>query len=303
VTPAVRPDPETIARLRGLELRARHVVDGFLAGRQRSRRRGQSIEFAEHREYAPGDDQRYVDWKAFAKTDRLYVKQFEAETDLIVYLLVDSSESMQYRGPGAVLSKWEYAQALAGALAYLAVDQRDSVALLTYADCVRRALPPGSTPSQFRQAIAILEGEVPEGRTDPERAFADAARRAARRGLVIVISDLLGDVAPLLQGLRRLRRAQHEVAVLQVLDPAEIEFPFAESLQFRGLEARPAVVADAGGLRRAYRKVFAEYLTALRGGCRERQIDHELARTDERLDAPLRRLLLNRGARPAFPSS
>lgn len=287
-------DPAVVARLEGLELRARHVVDGYLAGRRRSRRRGQSVEFAEHREYAPGDDPRYVDWKAFGKTDRMYLKQYEAETNLVCTLAVDVSESMRYRSPAAALSKLDYGACLAAAVALLVYQQRDSVGLFTFDDRVQSVVPVGSNPNDLAQLSQVLESVDSARRSDLQQAFDEIANRQRRRSVTVVISDLLGDAARTLAGLRHLHYRRHEVLVLQVLDPAEVDFPFDRATRFMGLENLPRVQAEPAGLRKAYQAALARFLEQLQAGCRESQIDYELCRTDEPFDAPLRRLLTRR---------
>jgi uncharacterized protein (DUF58 family) len=289
--------PESIAQLRGLELRARQIVDGYVAGRHRSRLRGPSAEFAEYRDYAPGDDRRYVDWKAFAKHERLYVKQFQAETNLAVYLALDASESMQFRGPSVSLSKWEYAQALAAATAWLVIAQRDNVGLVVFDDEVRAQLPPAGTLSQLGLICERLEGTPVERATKYRAAFAGIAACARRRGVVLVISDFLGDQAELLRGLRQLRRAQHDVVALQLLDPAELEFPYDAPALFHGLETRQTQLVEPRSVRRAYLETLREALDAIAAECRRIGVDYALARTDEPFTRPLRRLLHQRAQR------
>lgn len=291
--------PETIARLAGLELRARYIVDGFLTGQHRSPYRGQSVEFAEHREYAPGDDLRYVDWKVFGKTDRVYLKQFEAETNLYCQLAVDVSESMTYRSAEVALSKLDYAACLAAAIAHLIVGQRDSIGLTTFDDAVRQTLSPSSNPSQLAQLTRALEQAIGARPTRFADALMQLDSRLRRRGVVVLVSDLLGDVDGLLAGLARLRHRRHEVVVMQVLDTAELEFPFDETTQFEGLEAHPATTVQPRSVRRAYLAALADYLDRLRSGFRQLQIDYCLARTDEPFDEPLRRLLTARAVRRA----
>ena len=298
MNPPVRLDPAAIARLQGLELRAQRIVEGYATGRHRSRLRGPSVEFAEHRDYAPGDDRRYVDWKAFAKRDRLYVKQFQAETRLTAYVAVDASESMAFRGPDAPLSKWEYAQATAAALVWIAVNQRDRAALAIFDRRLREAVSPGSTPAQIALVLDALQRANPQQRSDLPTAMGEVSLWARRRGVVAVVSDLLGDVAQLVAALRRLRQARHEVVVLHVIDPAEIDFPYDAPAIFRGLEEGPAWAVEPRAVRSAYRRAAADFLKAAAAGCRQAGADYQFARTDEPFDAPLRRLLLARGRGP-----
>lgn len=295
--PAAAPlklDPASIARLEGLELRARSIVDGFLSGQHRSHHRGQSVEFAEHREYAAGDDLRYVDWKVYGKTDRVYLKQFEAETNLFCFLLLDVSESMHYRGPKSALSKLEYAQCLAAALAVLVTNQRDSVGLATFDDEVREFVSAASNPAHVDQLIHAMEQAGPHGKSDLDHALAGVADRLRRRSIVIVLSDCLGRAEALQHGLRRLRHARHEVIVLHTLDAAELEFPFERTTLFRGLESLPDVLAEPHGVRKAYLAAMRQFLERVQADCRSCQADYERARTDEPVDGPLRRVLTAR---------
>ncbi|MBA3481467.1 MAG: DUF58 domain-containing protein [Pirellulales bacterium] len=294
VSSPTKLDPASVARLEGLELRARYIVDGFLTGQHRSPYRGQSVEFAEHREYAAGDDLRYVDWKVVGKTDRVYLKQFEAETSLSCYLAVDVSESMRYQGPDASLSKLEYAQCLAAALAYLVMRQRDNVGLATIDGGLREFVTASSNPANLDQLIHVLQLTEPSGKSDLGAALGGLADRLRRRSVVVVISDLLGKVESLTHGLRKLRHARHELVVLHTLDAAEVEFPFERATLFRGLESLPDVLAEPHGVRTAYLAAMARFLEQVHSSCRGSQADYELARTDEPLDAPLRKLLTAR---------
>ena len=224
-------------RLHGLELRARRIVEGYVAGLHRSPYHGFSNEFAEHREYAPGDDLRYVDWKVFGKSDRFYLKQFEEETNLLCYLLLDTSESMQYQGPHAPLSKFAYAQCAAAALAYLVLHQRDAVGLVTFDQEIRQLIRPSSNPTQLKQLLHVMEEATAARKTRTGPIFHDLAERLGRRGIVVILSDLFDDVESMLAGLKHLRHRRHDVIVLHVLDPAEIDFPFQQVTMFKGLEA------------------------------------------------------------------
>lgn len=287
-------DPHTLAKLAGLELRARHIVDGYLSGKHRSVYRGQSAEFTEHREYAVGDDLRYVDWKVFGKTDKVYLKQFEAETNLVCYLLVDVSESMRYQSDNAALSKLEYAQCLAAALGTIVLRQRDSVSLATCDDQVRELLRPSSSPTHTRQMIEVLQQAEVKRKSALGSVLHEFSQRVKRRGVVVVLSDLLGDVDDLLAGLKHLRHGRHEVIVLQLLDPAEIDFSFAGTTLFQGLEALPEVLAEPRGVRQAYLAELEKFLERIEIGCRSLQIDYELLRTDRPFDESLRRVLMKR---------
>ncbi len=289
--------PAMLAVLGRMDPFARMRKQGLAGGRHRSIQKGSSVEFAEHREYAPGDDPRYVDWKAFGKTDRMYLKEYEAETNLVCSLAVDVSESMEYRGRNAPLTKLEYAACLAAALALLVSRQRDSAGLYTFDDRVRDVVPPSANPDDLAQIAWTLEQPAGRRRTSLQPALDELAERLPRRSIAIVASDLLGDATATLAGLRHLTHRRHEVVVLHVLDPSEIDFPFERATRFRGLESLPTVQVEPTGVRRAYLAALARFLETLERGCRETQIDYELCRTDEPFDAPLRRLLTRRAVR------
>ena len=290
-------DPQTLARLQGLELRARRIVEGYVAGLHRSPYRGFSNEFAEHREYAPGDDLRYVDWKVFGKTDRFFLKQFEVETNLILYLVLDASESMQYRGPHAPLSKFAYAQCAAAALAFLVLHQRDAVGLATFDQEIRQLIRPSSNPAQLKQLVHVMEQATATSKTRTGPIFHDLAERLGRRGIVVILSDLFDDVDSMLAGLKHLRHRKHDVILLHVLDPAEIDFPFQQVTMFKGLESLGEVIAEPRSLQAAYRREVQAFLKRIRAGCRTQQIDYLTIRTDRPLEAVLTAFLSARKKR------
>jgi uncharacterized protein (DUF58 family) len=291
-------DPPTLAKLAGLSLRARHIVEGFVSGLHRSPYHGFSIEFAEHREYAPGDDLRYLDWKVFGRTDKFYLKQYEDETNLLCYLVVDTSESMLYRGPDSPLSKLEYAQCIAASLAWLVLEQQDAVGVATFDRELRANVRPASGASQFKQILHVLESASAAGRkTATGPIFHDLAERFHKRGVVIILSDLFDDLEGMLSGLKHFRHRRHDLIVMQVLDPAEIEFPFRNLTLFKGLEELPDVLADPRSLRQAYLAEFARFLGRVERGCRHHQIDYRRMRTDQPLDVALSSYLASRMAR------
>jgi uncharacterized protein (DUF58 family) len=290
-------NPQTLARLKGLELRARTIVEGYVAGVHKSPYHGFSVEFAEHREYVPGDDLRYVDWKVFGKSDKFYLKQYEQETNLISYLVLDSSESMRYQGPQAAMSKLEYAQCVAASLAYLVLQQQDSVGLATFDTELRALVRPSSNPSHMKQLLHVMSESVPQKKTAMGAIFHDLAERLKKRGVVIVLSDLFDRVPEIVTGLKHFRHRRHEVIVFHVLDPAELEFPFQQTTLFKGLEALPEVLAEPRTLRKAYLHEFGRFLHAVRQGCREQQIDYVQLRTDQSLDVALSAYLASRMSR------
>ncbi len=260
----------------------------------RSPYHGFSVEFAEHREYVPGDDVRYVDWKVFGKTDKYYLKQYEEETNLVGYLLLDTSQSMAYRGPDAAMSKLEYAQCVAAALAYLILRQQDSVGLATFDNQVRTLVRASSNPSHLKQLLHAMEDVSAERKTATGPIFHDLAERLKKRGIVIVLSDLFDHVPTLLAGLKHFRHRRHEVIVFHVLDPAEIDFPFQQTTLFKGMEQLPDVLTEPRSLRRAYLEQFERFRRAVQLGCREQRIDYVPLRTDQPLDAALAAYLKSR---------
>ena len=287
-------DPATISGLQGLELRARYIVDGYLSGKHRSAHHGQSVEFTEHREYTPGDDLRYVDWKVFGKTDKVYLKQFEAETNLVCTLLVDTSESMAYQSKAAAMSKLEYAQCLATALGMIVLRQRDSVSLATFDEEVCEWVRESGNPAHLGQLVEVLERSGAERKSNLGKVLHEVSQRTKHRGVIVVLSDLLGDTEQLLSGIKHLRHGRHEVIVLQVLDPAELEFPFQRTTLFEGLESLPQVLTEPRALRKAYLAVLADFLERVQVGCRSLRADYELLHTDEPFDLALERVLRKR---------
>ena len=292
-------DPQTLSKLQGLELRARSIVEGYVSGVHRSPYHGFSIEFAEHREYSPGDDLRYVDWKVFGKTDKFYLKQYEEETNLVTYLLLDTSESMRYRSDTAAISKLEYAQCVAAALAYLILQQQDSVGLATFDNEIRSLIRPSSNPSHLKQLLHVMENCEPQRKTRSGPIFHDLAERLKRRGLVLILSDLFDDVPSMMAGLKHFRHRRYDVIVFHVLDGAEIEFPFRQTTLFRGLEQLPDVLTDPRALRKAYLDEFGRFLQEVRKGCRSQHIDYVLMRTDQSLEIALSSFLASRMTRMA----
>jgi uncharacterized protein (DUF58 family) len=296
-TPPPCLDPQTLAKLKGLTLRARHIVEGYLSGLHRSPYHGFSIEFAEHREYAPGDDLRYLDWKVLGRTDKYYLKQYEDETNLICYLVLDVSESMRYRGPDSPLSKLEYAQCLAAALAWLVLQQQDAVGLVTFDEEIRADVRPSSSAAHLRPLLQVMEAAEPRAKTATGPIFHELAERFRKRGVVLILSDLFDDVAAMLAGLKHFRHRRHDVILLHVLDAAELDFPFRSPTLFRGLEQQADVLADPRSLRKAYLRELAAYQQDLQRGCRSQGMDYQLVRTDQPLDAVLSAYLSQRMAK------
>lgn len=294
-------DPYFVSKLRRLDLIARLVVEGFITGYHKSPYHGFSVEFAERRPYMPGDSIRSIDWKVFAKTDRYFIKEFEEETNLRSHLLLDVSSSMIYRSDPKLLTKLEYGVYLAAALAYLMIQQRDAVGLLTFDEAVRRLIPPRSAGSHLRLILGELARldpqarEITQGRrTQIGQSLHFLADRLHRRGLIILISDLMDDPASVLTGLKHFRHRQHEIVVLHLLDPAETAFPFREETVFVDLETRERVSTVPWELARDYRERVDGWRAAYRRTCAEHAIDYAEIHTDTPYDVALLRYLEKR---------
>ncbi len=289
-------DPHTLASLEGLDLQARMVVEGYVAGMHPSPYHGFSVEFAEHREYVPGDDIRHVDWKVWSKTDKLYLKQYEEETNLLLYLLLDTSESMGYHSDDNV-TKLQYAEWVVAALAYMILQQQDSVGLALFDDAVRRYLKPAGQPSQLKELLHLLDVTPAREKSDLGLVFNDLAERFKKRGVVAVFSDLFDDVSRVITGLKHFRHRRHEVIVFHILDPAEIDFPFRDPTMFKGLEGMADILTDPHALKRAYQDELGSFLKEMEKECRMIDIDYVPLRTDQSLDVPLSSYLASRSAR------
>ena len=285
--------PEEVARLRSIDLRARLVVEGFLAGLHRSPYKGFSVEFTEHRQYMPGDELKRVDWKVYAKTDRWYVREYEEETNLRAYLIVDSSASMAYRSRGPV-TKLEYASFLAAGLSYLLLHQKDSAGLTVFSDRVETYIPPRSTPAHLNVLLNRLDRLEPGGDTDLAATFHELAERIKRRGLIIILSDLWDEQQRVLSALRHFRHRKHEVLVFHVLDPNERDFDYRNPLVLRDLETNQELTLDPRVVGDDYRSAFSEYFARFECGCREGMVDYHLMPTDTPFDRALLAYLARR---------
>ena len=273
-------DPTDVSRLGGIEIVAAGVVEGFLTGLHRSPFRGFSVEFTEHRPYQPGDEPRYLDWKILARANRLFVKQFEQETNLRAMLLVDASRSMAWRGAPERLTKRAYADRLAAALALILLRQRDATGLVTFDDVVRQAIPARVKTGQWGRLVRALL-DTPDGRgTAAEAALRRLTSLLVRRGLVILISDLLFDRDLALTALRYLRHRGHQVIVYHVMDPGERELGGPPEVRFRDLESSASVVVRPRELARAYGETVRREIAAWRTTCRRHGIAYHHVTTD-----------------------
>jgi len=272
-------DPTALARLKNLSLAARMVVEGFFAGMHKSPHRGFSVEFAEHREYTPGMDPRHIDWRVFGRRDKLYIKQYEEETSLRCYVLLDKSNSMAYRGDNR-LTKLEYASFLAASLAYLVAFQHDAVGLITLDDEIRDMIPPRQGPGHLRLLMDRLETIEPGGETSLGAAFHQLAETIKRKSMILVISDLLDDPDDIVSGLKHFRHKKHDVIVFQTLDPDELTFPFDDISRIEDMETGREITSDPQAFRNSYLEELGRFLDTIRGGCLESQIDHAVAETE-----------------------
>ena len=288
-------DPKVLARLERLDLLARFVVEGYLTGRHRSPYRGYSVEFSQHRAYTPGDDTRHIDWKAYGKTERYYLKEYQQETNLIAHIIVDTSKSMEYRGD--FLSKIDYAKIAAASLAFLILDQQDMVSIMSFSESLKVAVEPTGRMAAFYDMCEKLLAFSPSGEGPLAPALHSAADLIKRRGVVVVISDFLSPIDDTMKGLEHLRFQGHEVLALQVLDRDETAFPFAGTVVFEGLEGGGKVFTDAARIRKTYASELEAFLTKLRAGCVRSQVDYLLAETSEPMDKVLSGYLLARSRR------
>jgi uncharacterized protein (DUF58 family) len=279
VTTAEFIDPVALAAVSSLGLRARLVVEGLYAGLHKSPFKGFSVEFSEYRSYQPGDDIRLVDWRAYARSDRYYVREFEAETNLRFYVCVDASASMAFPA-GGVVTKFGYAATCAAALAYLTLAQRDAVALATFARGLRAYVPPRSQRQHFQNIVRVLERTSPEGKTDLYATLAALAERAPRRGLFAVFTDLWDTRPQVLEGLRALRAEKHEVILFHILDPGEERFPFERPATFWDLESGDTLELDAPRFRAAYGLALAAFKRDYRLALGSDEIDYVPVVTD-----------------------
>lgn len=286
-------DPRFISRLSNLELRARLVVEGFIAGLHKSPYHGFSVEFAEHRQYMPGDDFKHIDWKVYGKTDRFYVKQFQEETNLKAYMLLDCSASMRYGSHD--VSKFQYASYLAAALCYMLVHQRDAAGLITFDERIRSILPARSVTSYLPRLLMEIERTEPAHGTAIVPTLHEMAERIKRRSLIVLFSDLYEEnIQAMVQGFKHFRHRKHEMLVFHILDPQEIGFDFQDDAVFQDMESGEKINTQPVHVREAYRKLVREYLTTLKKGCRENNIEYVPLTTDTAFDLALVQYLRKR---------
>ncbi len=289
-----------LAKIGSLELRARLIVEGLSSGTHRSPYQGISVEFAQHRQYVPGDDVRHVDWKVLARTEKIYLKQYQEETNLQLICVVDASESMGFgtvKGEdGTRWTKYDHATAIAASLAYLTIQQQDAVGLAAFDQSLSRFLKPSSTPGQWRSIIQELERVPRSQKTSTGKVLSQLAEKLNHRSVIVILSDLFDDLDQLKKGLLHLRYKKHEIIVFQILDPAEIVFPFESVTLFTGLEETGKLLVEPRSLRDAYLEQLRILNESLQKMCRSMGIDFVRMNSEESLDVSLSTFLATRAA-------
>jgi uncharacterized protein (DUF58 family) len=287
-------DPKVLAGIANLGLRARWVVEGLMSGVHKSRAKGFSVEFEEHREYSPGDEIRRIDWKALGKFDRYFIKEYEDETNLRAYLVLDASASMNYASDG--ITKFDYGCTLTASLAYLILKQQDAAGVVTFSDQVEAFVPPRAKRDYLLQILHALENRGPAGETNVGKILENIAGQIRRRGLIVLVSDLLDEPEAILKGLRQFRFKGNDVIVFHLLDPAELDLPFDGNILFEDLEAANLqIIADPRAIRTTYKEVVQEFISEMRKQCHADSIDYQLISTATPLDQALASYLSWRG--------
>jgi uncharacterized protein (DUF58 family) len=277
-------NPEVLARLSRLDLKAKLVVEGFMSGLHTSPFKGFSQEFADYRQYMPGDELKRIDWKVYARSDRFYIKEFQEETNLKAYILLDKSGSMGY---GKKVDKLEYAKYLSASLAYMLFRQKDSVGIATFDTEIREIIAPSAKRSNFMQILKVIDGAQPAGETSLSDILLQLAQKMKRRGLVILLSDLFDDPETVVRSLRSFRYRKHEILVFHILDRDEVDFPFTKSAIFSDLENETEMIIQPDMIRDSYKKRFKELLEFYQYRLLGAHIDYEVMRTDTAYDKAL----------------
>ncbi len=314
-------DPRTLARIGALDLRARLIVEGLMTGMHRSPYQGISVEFAQHRQYSPGDDTRHVDWKQYAKTDKIYLKQYLQETNLHLICIVDASESMGYgtvassqlpvagEDKGGLLSgnrqlatgdfvwtKYDHATAIAASLSYMAIQQQDSVGLAIFDQALSRYFKPSNSPGQWKVVVNELQ-QIPRwNKTNTGKILDQIAEKLHHRSLIVILSDFFDDIESIQQGLRHLRYKKHELMVFQILDPMEVNFPFEDVTLFKGLEGLGDLLTEPRALREGYMQQLNDFTEQMKKMCRGMHIDFQRMNSGDSLDVALSGFLATRSA-------
>ncbi len=292
-------DPRTLARVSSLDLRARLIVEGLMTGMHRSPYQGISVEFAQHRPYVQGDDTRHIDWKTYGKTDKIYLKQYQEETNLHLLCIVDASESMNFSSVGHDAERWskyDQATAIAAALSYMAIQQQDSVGLAIFDTDLKHFIKPSNSPAQWKIITKELTLVPKLKKTSTGRILDQLAEKLTHRSLIVLLSDFFDDMDNIKKGLRHLRYKKHEMIAFQVLDPEEVDFPFEDTTMFKGLEESGELLTEPRALREAYLEQLALFTAGMQKICRGMQIDFQRINSGELLDVSLSGFLATRAA-------
>lgn len=286
-------NPAQMAKLNRLMLNSRYVVEGTLAGRHRSAQKGASTEFADHRAYMPGDDLKRIDWKVLGRTDKYYIRRYQDETNLRVYLLVDRSGSMNYTS-GEQKTKYEYACTLAAALGYVVLKARDAVGMYIYGEKMDAALPCKNSFNELNNSLKILQGFKPALGTAGADVMHQIAETISRRAMVVIISDLLDDQEAVVKAFAHFRKNLHDVIVFHTLDPMELNLDLRRGAEFEDLETGERMVADPRSMAKEYKDLMGAFIEGYRQACSEMKVDYRLVKTDEPVDTFVRAYLEER---------
>jgi uncharacterized protein (DUF58 family) len=285
-------DPEVLARLSRLDIKARLIVEGFMSGLHKSPYKGFSQEFADYRQYMPGDELKRVDWKVYGRSDRFYIKEYQEETNLRTYIMLDKSGSM---GFGKKITKLEYAKYLSASLAYMLIKQKDSVGLATFDEKIETLIPPSVKRSNFFELLKLIDRAQPGKETSVSNVLYELAQKTKRRGLIIIISDLLDDPGSVVKALRSFRYRKHEILVFHILDEQEYDFPFTKAAMFQDLEDNSEMVIEPALIRASYQRKFKQFIKSYRHRLLESHIDYETVFTTTKYDRALLSYLQKRG--------
>lgn len=286
--------PEVVAKIAGLELKAKLVVEGFISGLHKSPHHGFNVEFSEYRQYYPGDELRYIDWRVYGKTDKYFIKQFEEETNLKATIILDASKSMAFTSNQ--ITKFEYSTYLVAALSYLILKQRDAVGLAIFQQGISKYLPPKNNSAYIKQIIYTLNSTEPKGQTDIAITFHQLAEKIKKRGLIIVLSDFFDEYTKVLEGLQHFRHRHHEVIVFHILDDAEINFPFDDEVKFIDIENKTQILTNASSIKEKYVLLLANFLKEFKLVCGQSKIDYFPITTKTGFDVALRNYLIKRNS-------
>jgi len=283
---------ESISKLENLHIKAKKVVEGFIVGLHKSPYHGFSVEFSDHRAYGLGDEVRHIDWKLWGKTDRFFVKRYEEETNLKAHILIDQSRSMAYGSND--ISKLEYAKILAASLSYMLIKNQDAVGLYMFDSKIKKIIPPKSTRGHLSTLLTEMEKLKPGKHTNISKAMHECAEKTHKKGLIILISDLMDDQEKILMGLKHFLYKGHEVIVFHILDFQEVNFNFNDRIRFKDLESNKEIIADTRQLQKSYRKKMVEFIDFYKKNCLQKKIDYVNITTNQSLDTALTEYILKR---------